>query len=188
MDRESIKLMKKTTKLQLSKWQKIDHFYIVFFLLIIPGMGLFSLFEIFITKTYNGVRTADEIFRTTWPWIIPSIAFYFFQDWRLKFRKVNIEYSKEDFQDAVEKTAKEFDWQIEINNSKIFRAYRPGNWSLSWGEMITIVKDKDRLLLNSICDLNTRASVVSFGWNRKNIDTFLSNLKEAKKRNLMDHY
>jgi hypothetical protein len=47
--------------------------------------------------------------------------------------------------------------------------------------MITIIKDKDRLLLNSICDPNKGSSVASFGWNKRNIDTFLKNLVDVKR-------
>ena len=45
--------------------------------------------------------------------------------------------------------------------------------------MVTIIKDKDRLLVNSICDPNNMCSVVSYGWNRKNIKTFLKNLADV---------
>jgi hypothetical protein len=46
--------------------------------------------------------------------------------------------------------------------------------------MITIIRLKDGLLINSICDPDKRSSVVSFGWNRKNIRTFLKNLNDVK--------
>src|SRR5690606_1612091 len=128
------------------------HYFIVIFILLIPGLTLFSLFEIYVTDTYNGVITANELISTSWPWIIPAIAFYFLQKWRLGFREVRLDYTNREFQDAMERTAREYEWQIELNNKKVLRAYRPWNWTGSWGEMITIIKDKDRLLLNSICD------------------------------------
>lgn len=173
--------MKQTKRLKLSRWQTLDHFFIVPFILFIPGLTLFSLFEIYVTKTYDGVRTANELILTTWPWIIPAVAFYFIQKRRLRFGEVKVEYSDQEFQEAIERTAKEHDWQIVLNNKSSFRAYRPWNWTGSWGEMITVIKDKDRLLLNSICDPNKMSSVTSFGWNKRNIDTFLKNLIAVKK-------
>lgn len=182
MKKEWIDIMKQTKRLKLSRWQTLDHFFIVLFLLFIPGLTLFSLFEIYVTETYDGVRAVDELISTGWPWLIPAVAFYFIQKRRLRFREVKVEYSDQEFQEAIERTTKEYGWQIELNNKHIFRAYRPWNWTGSWGEMITIIKDNDRLLLNSICDPNKWSSVASFGWNKRNIDTFLKYLVEVKKR------
>ena len=181
MKKEWINIMKQTKRLKLSRWQTLDHFFIVFFILFIPGLTLFSLFEIYVTETYDGVRTADELITTAWPWLIPAVVFYFIQKRRLRFREVKVDYTDQEFQEAIERTAKEYEWQIELNNKNVFRAYRPWNWTGSWGEMITIIKDKDRLLLNSICDPNKMSSVASFGWNKRNIDTFLKNLVAVKK-------
>jgi len=181
MKKEWIDIMKQTKRLKLSRWQTLDHFSIVLFILFIPGLTLFSLFEIYVTETYDGVRTADELISTAWPWIIPAIAFYIIQKRRLRFREVKVEYSDQEFQEAIERTAKEYEWQIEINDKNIFRAYRPWNWTGSWGEMVTIIKDKNLLYLNSICDPNKKSSVASFGWNKRNIDTFLKNLVNVKK-------
>jgi len=181
MKREWIDIMKQTKRLKLSRWQTLDHFFIVLFILFIPGLTLYSLFEIYVTETYEGVRTTDELIVTAWPWIIPAVAFYFIQKRRLRFREVKVECSDQEFQEAIERTAKEYEWQIELNDNNIFRAYRPWNWTGSWGEMVTIIKDKDRLYLNSICDPNKMSSVASFGWNKRNIDTFLKNLIDVKK-------
>jgi hypothetical protein len=181
MKTEWIDIMKQTKRLKLSRWQTLGHLFIVIFILFIPGLTLFSLFEIYVTDTYDGVRTADELISTTWPWIILAIVFYFIQKRRLRFREVKVEYTDQEFKDAIQRTAKAYEWQIELNNKKVFRAYRPWNWTGSWGEMITIIKDKDRLFLNSICDPNKMSSVASFGWNKRNIDTFLKNLVAVKK-------
>ena len=181
MNKEQIDIMKRSKRLKLSRWQTLDHFFFVILILLIPGFTLFSLFEIYVTDTYDGVRTAEELISTAWPWIVPAVVFYLIQKRRLRFREVKVEYTEQEFQEAIERTAKEYEWQIEFNDNKIFRAYRPWNWTGSWGEMITIIKDKDRLLLNSICDLNKWSSVASFGWNKRNIDTFLKNLVDVKK-------
>jgi hypothetical protein len=180
MKKEWINIMKQTKRLKLSRWQTLDHFFIVIFILLIPGFTVISLFEIYITDTYDGARSADELISIAWPWIIPAIAFYFIQKRRLRFREVNVDYSNQVFQEAMERTAKEYEWKIELNNKNVFRAYRPSNWTSSWGEMITIIKDKDRLFLNSICDPDKMSSVASFGWNKRNIDTFLKNLVAVK--------
>ena len=89
-------------------------------------------------------------------------------------------YTDQEFQEAIQRTASEYEWKIERNNKAVFRAYRPSNWTGSWGEMITIIRGKDALLLNSICDPNKTSSVASFGWNKRNIETFLKHLSNVK--------
>jgi len=57
---------------------------------------------------------------------------------RLRFREVKVEYTDQEFQEAIERTASEYEWQIELNDKNIFRAYRPWNWTGSWGDFILI--------------------------------------------------
>lgn len=180
MKSEWVDIMKRTKRLKLSRWDTITHYSIVFFFLLFPAFTLIDLIEIYITNSYEGVRTAEELISTTWPWIIPALAFYFIQKRRLRFKEVKVNYTDKEFQEAIEKTAIEYEWKIERNENTIFHAYRPWNWTASWGEMITIIKCKDRLLLNSICDPNSMYSVASYGWNKKNIRTFLTHLFESK--------
>ncbi|MEM6263909.1 MAG: hypothetical protein AAGI38_15450, partial [Bacteroidota bacterium] len=121
--------MKRTKRLKLSQWQTFVHYFVVPFLLLIPGFGLFSFIEIYVTDTYEGTRNANELLSFTLPWVIPAVVFYFIQRRRLRFREVKGDYSEQDFQAAIERTAKEYKWQIELNNKEVFRAYRPWNWT-----------------------------------------------------------
>jgi len=180
MNRDWIKNMKETQRLKLSFWQTVSHYFVVVFILLIPIFTLISVFEIYVTKTYDGVRSAEELLRFSLPWIIPAIAFFFIQRFQLRFKKVTIDYTDEEFKEAVERTAKELEWTIEKNKKTYLRANRPWNWTGSWGEMITIIRLKDGLLTNSICDPDKWSSVASFGWNRRNIRTFIKNLNDVK--------
>lgn len=149
-------------------------------MLIAPAFLLFGVFEIFVTKTYDGVRSANELISAASPMLLVAVIFYIIKKRSLRFKEVQIIYTNEEFQEAVKRTANEYKWRIDRNNKKYFRAYRPSNWTGSWGEMITIIREKDRLLLNSICDPNTIGSITSFGWNKRNVDTFLKNLNDVK--------
>ena len=180
MNRDWIKNMKETQRLKLSFWQTVSHYFVVVFILLIPIFTLISVFEIYVTKTYDGVRSAEELLRFSLPWIIPAIAFFFIQRFQLRFKKVTIDYTDEEFKEAVERTAKELEWTIEKNKKTYLRANGPWNWTGSWGEMITIIRLKDGLLTNSICDPDKWSSVASFGWNRRNIRTFIKNLNDVK--------
>jgi len=159
--------------------QSLTHYGIVLFLLFIVSLSGWSLIKIYITCTYTGVRTADELIKTYLPFLALAIIFAIIQYRRLNFKEIQMSYTAEQFQEAIERTIKDLEWKIERNNKTFFRAARPWNWSGSWGEMITIIKDKDRLLINSICDPDHMSSVTSYGWNRKKIRTFLKNLSDV---------
>jgi len=180
VNEEWIDIMKTTKRLKLSRWQALEHYFVVIFMLIVPFLMLIFLFEIYISKTYTGVRTANDFISFALPMVVIAIVFYFIQNRRLRFREFQIKYTNQEFQQAVRRTVREYEWEIEINNEHIFRANRPSNWTGSWGEMVTIIKGKDRLLINSICDPDKWSSVLSYGWNRRNVNTFLKNLSDVK--------
>jgi hypothetical protein len=154
----------------------VDHYFVVVFLLIVPGITVYNLYQMYVTDTYTGARSARELILAALPFLILSIAFIFIQTNGLKFKEIKINYTEDDFLKAVNMTVGQLKWEIQQNDNQVFRAYRHWNWTASWGEMITIIKQEDRLLINSICDLNKRSSVTSWGWNKKNIETFKSNL------------
>lgn len=179
MKNERTLLMKKNKRLKLTTIQTLIHYGIVLLLLFIVSLTAWSLVEIYIIKTYAGIWTANELIRTSLPFLLLAVFFAFIQHRRLKFKEINVAFTDEQFQEAIERTAKDLKWRIARNNKTFFRAYRPWNWTGSWGEMVTIIKDKDRLLVNSICNPDNMSSVASYGWNRKNIKTFLENLTDV---------
>ena len=180
MQTDWIKIMKETGKLKLSFWNYVNYYFIVVFMLLIPIFSLISVFEIYVTKTYDGVRPTSELLSFSLPWIIPAVLFFFIQKHQLKFKKIDIQYSDDEFREAIERTVKDLEWKIERNNKTYFRARRPWNWTSSWGEMITIIKLKEGFLINSIGDPNAWGSGFGYGWNRKNIKTFIKHLTETK--------
>ena len=170
---------KKNKRLKLTTVQTLTHYGIVIFLLLIVSLTNWSLIEIYVTDTYTGVLTADELIKSSLPFLFAAIIFAFIQNRRLNFKEINLTYTDDQFQEAIQRTIKDLEWRIDKNNKTFFRAIRPWNWSGSWGEMVTIIKEKDRLLINSICDPDHMSSAVSYGWNRKNIKTFLKNINDV---------
>lgn len=157
----------------------LTHFSIVPFVLIVPLFELISLFKIYVTKTYTGVRTSGELIMFSIPFLIIAIAFLILQYQRLNLRKIEIQYTEQQFQEAVKRTVQSLSWRIEKNKRNLLIAYRSSNWTGSWGEMITIIRSENTLYVNSICDPNTISSVISYGWNRRNLKTFLNHLIEV---------
>jgi hypothetical protein len=179
MTNEHIIIMNNTKRLKLTIIQTLTHYGIVLYLIFIVSLTVWSLVEMYLTGTYTGAMTADELFNSSLPFLGLSIIFAIIQYRRLNFREIQVSYTDEQFQEAIERTVNDLKWKVERNNKIFFRAFRPWNWTGSWGEMVTIIKDKDRLLINSICDPDHMSSVTSYGWNRRNIKTFLKNLSDV---------
>ncbi|NVK82676.1 MAG: hypothetical protein HWE21_00050 [Cytophagia bacterium] len=65
--------------------------------------------------------------------------------------------------------ANQEEWVIRTNRKNtIVAKSNPGFLSGSWGEQITVIINGQNVYVNSICDLDKRPSVVSFGRNRAN--------------------
>lgn len=183
MKSNQITIKKNTRRLKLTFIQALTHYGVAFFFMIIVLFTGWSFIEIYVTHTYSGLRSANELLIVTLPFLTLAIIFSIIQYRRLGFKEINIVYSEEHFQKAVLRTVNELKWSIEKNNKTFFRAVRPGNWTMSWGEMVTIIKEKDCLLINSICDPGNMSSFASFGWNGKNVKTFIRHLSDVINNN-----
>jgi hypothetical protein len=182
MEKEWIPLMIRTERLKLKLGDLLTHYLIVFFLFIPFALTLLSFIQKYILHNYTGVRSPEEMLIGTSPFTLAAILFFFIQKDRLKFKTVEINLSNEKVKEIIENTSKELEWNLEIINDKIIIAKtNPKWWTGSWGEQITIIFDKSRLMINSICDPDKKSSVVSMGRNKKNVNTFIKNIKTASR-------
>lgn len=177
MTQVSIQTMKETEILVLTKRQTFWHYCIIPFLLIVPIITTIDAFEYYVTHTYSSARPIKDILLTGYIWIFPAIAFYFIQKNRLKFRTINMSVNKETFKTTVKQTAKKLKWNLKEETSNTIVATSGFSWR-SWGEQITIIWCKDKILFNSICDPDNRPSVASYGMNKVNRKTFEKFLRE----------
>ncbi len=169
MTQAQIQQMKNTGILILTKGQTFWHYSIISFLLIVPIMTTIDVFKYYVTHTYISKQPIDFMFG--YIWILPSLIFYFIQKNRLKFKTIDLSVDNNTFHEAVEQTAKELEWNIKQMTHVVVIAKSGFSWR-SWGEQITILHDKDKILFNSICDPDNRPSVASFGMNNVNRKTF----------------
>ena len=167
-----IAVMQKEKRLKLDVSDTFTHYAIVVALLIVPCVILYDLSSLYIFHNYTGNDSAIEMCEEGLPWIILAIIACLIQIRALRFREFRIKQSVANFNEAVERTAKQLEWRIEKNNSHFARARRGWNWEGSWGEMITIIRTDDCFLINSICDPSQRPSFTSYVWNRKNVKKF----------------
>jgi len=169
--------MKVTGTLVLTKGQTFWHYAIVPFLLLVPVLTTIDVFEFYVTHTYSAARPIEDLISTGYIWVLPAIASYFIQRRRLRFQTINVSVDKDTFKEVVEQTAKELEWTIEKATYDVVIAKSGFSWR-SWGEQITIIWCKDKILFNSICDPDNRPSVASFGMNKVNRKIFEQFLRQ----------
>jgi len=182
MDKELIEIMKRTGRIKLSWWDTLTHYLIVLFLLL-PFLFLsFDWIKYLITGEYTGVKTFKEMFLVNIPFMILAVTFYFIQYKRLNFKSIRTSLSHDLTQKAIETTATELDW-IPFINTKYYKVFKtfPKWYTGSWGEQITVILDKDKVMISSICDPDKRASVVSVGRNRKNMRCLIDKIENASR-------
>ncbi len=176
VDEIKIQKMRDEGILQLNKVQLFWHYSIVPFLFTVPVITAITFYKYYVTHTYRGVRSMEEIATGYIP-IIPAIIFYFIQKRRLRFKSINISVDAETLLKAAEQTAKELEWKIQTKRKDTIVAKTGFSWR-SWGELITIIREHDRILINSICDPDNRPSITSFGMNKLNLKIFEQELRK----------
>ena len=103
-------------------------------------------------------------------WFIPAIIVARVQWNRLKFKKYKISASEQEIYKALDLTVQELNWRIHKRTPDYIKASRSWEFTVGWGEMITILPAKGSVMVNSI------SSTASFGMNRTNTRTFIINL------------
>jgi len=84
----------------------------------------------------------------------------------------------------IDQVARELEWKGEFTSDNVYEAKtRPGFFSGSWGEQITILLPDGRVFVNSICDPDQRNSVFSNGRNRENENTLVKCINDTEKLN-----
>lgn len=178
MTNEQIKYSIETGEMKIGNWDKFTHYGIVGFLFIFPAMFIFFHLKDHFQGTSRPFREGE-----VWFMIIPAILgilFYRLQKRRLKFKSIDTKLTRDELDPIIEKVTKELEWTPFVNNKKIIIAKtHPSFFSGSWGEQITILFDKNRILVNSICDPDKRSSVVSMGRNKKNMNRLIKEITKA---------
>ena len=179
MTDEQVKRSIDSNELQLSFGDKFAHYFVVVFLLFIPVLSVFfKLYDYF--EGINNPIEGEIWFILILTALAPFA--YILQRNRLKFLVVESNLPKEEILRIIEKVAKELEWDIFKKNEKMVLAITsPSFFSGSWGELITILFDKNRILVNSICDPGKKTSLVSWGRNKNNMLWLIDDINKANK-------
>ena len=172
----------KSNRLNLKGLELFWHYSPAIFFLILPITDLFLMIESKFKNDIEGFQRMIEGQELGWIFLIISILVFFYKWTNLRFKEINLIASDKSFNEAIRKTAQQLEWKIIKETSNFLIAKSHHNLG-SWGEHITIIKQENNILINSICDPEERPAISSWGGNNKNIKCFIKNIKQFTKSN-----
>ena len=153
--------------------------------MLLPTLELYDRLVGFTKPTV--VKPGDRAFMAfvLVPFILGIVAFAY-QKRQLRFTRLDTIETKVHNRKLIEEISKKLKWSIIASREEIFIAVtNPPFWSGSWGERITVLYDKNAILVNSICDPNKQPSLVSCGRNNANIRAVIRKVKNPAKKSFV---
>lgn len=179
MSEENIDLSIETGKLKLNPKDKSSHFavaWVCFLVFAITPVFIYLRFLI-IGEAKSSGRGVIIFFAIA---SVISYLLYKLQLNKLKFKIVETNLKREELDEIINRIAKELKWIIfSVNKRSIIARTFPSILSGSWGEQITILFDKNKVLVNSICDPKKQSSIVSMGRNKRNMNRLIEEIEKA---------
>lgn len=183
MTAEQVKTSIETRELQLTNRQKLIHYKVVILLLFIGIFGLFFSLKEYISGTYNLFIYAGIGFFIFS--VVIGILLYKLQRHRLKFYVIDRILANDDLKEIIEKVKMELKWSFYIVDTNIIIAKTKSDFLLPGrGELITILFDKNKILINSIYDPSKKSLIFPFSPNRKNVRILVERIKEKQMANI----
>ncbi|PIA81741.1 hypothetical protein BFR04_13495 [Gaetbulibacter sp. 4G1] len=177
MTTEEIKYSLTSKYLKLNFLDKLNHYGKTSIFLIVPIVFIFlktrSLF------TDEKVNSGNKILILVGVFTILGILFLIIQRRQLKFKSIRTRLPEKELIDIIKDVCDEKEWTIydfgkNYLKIKTFSDLLTG----SFGEDITIILDKNRVLINSKCKLSKRNYLFS-NPNGQNISTFFEKIKTS---------
>jgi hypothetical protein len=158
--------MRKTKRLRLGKTHTVLHYFFGFVLMGIPLLAFIFL--------YHDIRSGEKSTFFYITLISVGLGYlYFFRQYRsLNFKVIPVRVTEQEFREIFDELSKKMHWIHEHSGSGYIVATTEFRW-INWGTMITLVRDEDTLMINSICDLYKRPSTTAWGQNRRNYAAFM---------------
>jgi len=155
--------MKQTRKLTLPKTQMLLHFFPVFVFLLIASICFF------ISLVAHEHHLSLDFKFLSLTAILIAIYLFYRQFNQLNFTSIQATLTEQEFRDMFEILAKKMNWLAEYSGESYVVATIEFKWS-NWGTLITLIRDKDCILVNSICDLHNKPTTTSWGQNKRNVE------------------
>ncbi|MCB0791952.1 MAG: hypothetical protein H6595_06840 [Flavobacteriales bacterium] len=129
----------------------------------------------------KNMRTPADLFTMAIWMIVPISILYLIQRRALRLREFRGTINEDQFQEAVDRTARELEWIVVRNDPKCFQARHQIYGGMAVGQLITILRADHGLLVNSITDPDRWGGVTPFHWNRRNVETFIRHLNKVRR-------
>lgn len=179
MTAKQIKDSIESGELKLNIGDKFGHYGIVIYMLVIPLMS----FYFFIKDYFFNDPPLKQI--SIWiniALILLSVLFYLLQRKRLRFQILETSLNSQETIIIFEEAVQTLGWTVKRKCDKEILAKTHPHWLTgSWGEQVTILFSDKKIYINSICDLDKKVSVASFGNNKKNVISLIAEINKISK-------
>ena len=177
MNSTLIEKIDETNILPLSKWHFFLHYFVAFILLILGLMNTYWLVGRWNTENYVGSRTEEGIISLILICFSIAILAFIVKRRRLNFEQIDISLSGTEFKQKMLEISELENWRLNNENEKSAIFFN-NNSGRNWGLKMTVIRFKDYLLVNSVCDFENTPSFSIFG-NERNIKRLRKLLKKA---------
>lgn len=168
----------RTGRLNLDFWDASTHFGFPLFLFSLPlimiAVGLYYAFA----EDKQTINDSILLWMIVVPVILGMISTYV-QQQKLYFKTVRTNLSKEELCKIMEEVGKGRKWIFDyVGDDCVVAHTKPGIFAASWGEQIFMVFDQGKVWVNSICDLQKRSSVTSFGRTTEHVRSLIKAIED----------
>lgn len=172
--------VKRTGRLNLSIGNAMTHYGLPIYLFAVPFA--FSGFTTY--DCLQGINTFHKPLLLFAFISIPTVLGILVSYWqyrKLFFMKIETSLNLDQLYEVIQQIGGQYEWLCEHAGEDCIVIHTPGGFSkMSWGEQVFVVFDERQVWINSICDLQRRASITSFGQTKKNIRRLQEAIAEAE--------
>ena len=178
MTEEEIRYSIEKNEVKLTIWEKLNHYGIVVFQLIVAVLYLTGFIRDHVNKTIN---STDEIYIAGLIVLIfISFLTYKLLRHRLTFNTIETGLKRSELNDIIRKAGIEHKWiLVNVNEYSIVARTNPGYFPVSRGERITIIFEQNKVFINSISDPVRTSRFLSMGQNKRNVNRLMEVIKRG---------
>ena len=178
MTEEEIWYSIEKNEVKLTIWEKLNHYGIVVFQLIVAVLYLTGFIRDHVNKTIN---STDEIYIAGLIVLIfISFLTYKLLRHRLTFKSIETGLKRSELNDIIRKAGIEHKWiLVNVNEYSIVARTNPGYFPVSRGERITIIFEQNKVFINSISDPVRTSRFLSMGQNKRNVNRLMEVIKRG---------
>ena len=176
MTEEEIRYSIEKNEVKLTIWEKLNHYGIVIFQLIIEGLYLIGFVRDHENKP---LKSSDGLFIGVFVILILILFLtYKLLRHRLAFNSIETSLKRTELNEIIRKVGIEHKWiLLTVNENCIVAKTKPGYFPFWQGERITILFDQNKVFINSICDPVRTNRLLSLGQNRRNVNTLMDKIR-----------